>query len=182
MDNTTTKKIVSFPLKVEDLNVDEAFKEDNLRIDDLLARFRPAVDGVKPHHFRIPIGDWSNDGHGQCEWFEAFADKPIEDVRGAYFAAKEKLPSRICPENFVREYEDDEVPDSVINTIQSLGGPLPDPYERMEEWLANYIVWFINQGDATVNAVIIPKPILPMLPGLDSQERPIGVIGYGLFR
>ena len=53
------KKTVSFPMSAEDLNeaiealrnqrdanVDEAFKETNLRIDDLLARFSTAKQSL----------------------------------------------------------------------------------------------------------------------------------------
>ena len=62
----------------------------------------------KRHLFTIPIGDWSGDGHGQDRSFYASASKPIEAVREAYFAAKEKLPPEACPENFCNEYDQPE--------------------------------------------------------------------------
>ena len=38
-----------------------------------------------PHSFALPIGDWSGDGHGHCEWFTVRSNKPLEDVRKAHF-------------------------------------------------------------------------------------------------
>lgn len=31
---------------------------------------------------RFPIGDWSDDGHGQCDYYFANTDKNTQDVRG----------------------------------------------------------------------------------------------------
>ena len=34
--------------------------------------------------FKIPIGDWSKDGHNQCEIFDIEANHPVEEIRQAY--------------------------------------------------------------------------------------------------
>jgi len=75
------------------------------------------------YQFTIPIGDWSGDGHGQCDDFDATAAKDIEEVRKAYFAAKEKL-KEVCPETFCNGYEESEIPDDVCNELERLGAPL----------------------------------------------------------
>ena len=37
------------------------------------------------YKFKLPIGDWSFDGHSKCDWFIIGSNKPVEDVREAYF-------------------------------------------------------------------------------------------------
>ena len=39
---------------------------------------------------KVPVGDWSDDGHGKCEWFIFATNKSVEDLREAFFTAKEK--------------------------------------------------------------------------------------------
>ena len=135
----------------------------------------------KRHAFTIQIGDWSGDGHGQCETFHATAAKPIEDVREAYFTAKKKHPD-VCPESFCDEYEDSNVPTEVRERITALGGPaIGDDFDA--ERMANVVAWFINLGDPAVDVTISPREEVPTLAfyGNDKKRRHIGFIGYGLF-
>lgn len=145
----------------------------------------------KRHAFRIPIGDWSGDGHSQVEWFEATASKPIDEIRDAYFAAKKKLP-KLCPEAFCSNYEDSVVPDAVIKALQAAGCPLPEHITSDKEGfseglgaegMAAVVVWFLNQGDPDLDARLDLTEAAPMLQfyGYDQRKRHIGHIGYGLF-
>ena len=36
---------------------------------------------IKMYEFTLPIGDESNDGHGQCTYFIVSSNKPVEEVR-----------------------------------------------------------------------------------------------------
>lgn len=36
------------------------------------------------HKFKIPVGDWSDDGHGKCEEYIVSCNYPVEEVQQAY--------------------------------------------------------------------------------------------------
>lgn len=72
-------------------------------------------------NFRVPIGDWSGDGHGKCEYVDMIAKcENIQQIREAYFAAKAKYPD-LCPEGWACEYEDGTIPDDIRNAYKDLG-------------------------------------------------------------
>jgi hypothetical protein len=145
-------------------------------------------------HFRIPIGDWSGDGHGHCEWYDATSAKPVEELREAYFQARAQFPE-VCPENFCNQYEDSTIPNEVMAELVRLGAPLPERDDDDEDVdddgeyiidgdvMAALVVWFLNLGDSTADVKLDPKASTPMLPfyGFDEQRRHIGFFGYGLF-
>jgi hypothetical protein len=131
--------------------------------------------------FRIPIGDWSGDGHEKCDWFTVTAAKPVEEVREAFFVAKELLP-HLNPEKFCCDYEDSLVPDSIAAELATKG-VLIDVDDFNPEDMARIVVWFLNQGDPELGAELTPEATVPMLPfcGFDKKKRHIGGMGYGLF-
>ena len=142
--------------------------------------------------FRIPIGDWSGDGHGRCEDFYATAAKPGQAVHDAYFAAKARLPA-LCPESFCHKYEDGKVPQETIVALKAAGCPLPEMLEPDEdgaseglgpEGMVVIVAWFLNQGDPDLDVKLEPvvkkPPILPLC-GKRGPGPHIGFIGYGLF-
>ena len=43
---------------------------------------------MEEYRIRFPIGDWSDDGHGKCDWFIVKSNMPVEIVREAHFAFK----------------------------------------------------------------------------------------------
>jgi hypothetical protein len=135
---------------------------------------------AKRYAFRIPIGDWSGDGHEQCKWFTATAKYPIETVREAYFTAKILLPD-ICPEDFCSGYEEYEVAEEIRAEINEQGFELGDSFGSEE--MAAFVVWFLNRGYPDLDARLEPNAEMPMLPfyGQDACERHISFIGYGLF-
>lgn len=129
-------------------------------------------------HFRIPIGDWSGDGHSQCEWYDATAAIPLDEVRDAYFAAKKKKHLEgISPEDFCSEYEDSEVPEDVREQAKAAGYEMPEDF-HVEE-MANYVVWFINQGNPKADVRLEETPETLTFYGYDDKNRHIGFIGYG---
>lgn len=147
--------------------------------------------GRERYEFRIPIGDWSEDGHSRVEWYTASALKPIEHVREAYLEARRAIDFLgWTPEDFVSDYGDNTISKHFRAKIQALSGidlssgPVYDDDSPVDpKKLAEYIVWFINQGDPTLKAKLIETDVLPMLPfyGFDKKKRHIGHFGYGLF-
>ena len=136
------------------------------------------------HKFEIVIGDWSGDGHGHRETFVFTANKPIEAVREAYFAAKQTLP-RLCPETFCHKYKKSAVPDGVWQALTEAGCAIPADrdYDWNPEAMAHVVAWFCMQGDAELEIEYTPKASMPNLAfyGFDNKNRHIGFIGYGFF-
>lgn len=139
------------------------------------------------HRFKIPIGDWSGDGHGKCDYFEATAAKPVEAVREAYFAAKTKLP-KCCPEEFCEAYGDSSISTETRALLREAGAPIPSDETMDNDYgfspanMAAVVVWFLNQGDAELAVQLEPVESVPSLAfyGMDAKNRHIGFIGYGL--
>jgi hypothetical protein len=56
------------------------------------------------HRIRFPVGDWSGDGHGICDWFIVNSNKPVEELREAHFSFHQKTGFDIG--DFCRNYSD----------------------------------------------------------------------------
>ena len=138
------------------------------------------TDFTQRYTFKIPIGDWSKDGHGQCEWYFATANKPVDDVRKTFFKAKKLLPE-VDPETFCNQYQDGVLPEKVCKKLKRLGVSINKHFDS--ENMVKIVVWFLNQGDPKLDVVLEPEDDVPMLPfyGFDSEKRHIGFFGYGLF-
>lgn len=132
--------------------------------------------------FEIPIGDDSHDGHGHCDRVLASAAKPVEAVREAYFAAKARLDSDTCPENLC-DGDGEELTPAQATALLAAGAPLPnklDEFHWDSRHLAAVVVWYLNQGDPTLDARLEAAPPSLCPPGHDAQGRRIGQIGYGM--
>lgn len=135
---------------------------------------------MKRTTFRIPIGDWSNDGHGKCNWYNASSSKSLEEVREAYFTAKKKLSKEICPENLCKDFENYPVAENIIAKIKQLGYDINANSFSSKE-MADYVCWFINQGDPFCDVCLEHNDDMLAFYGFDSKNRHIGFIGYGFF-
>lgn len=132
------------------------------------------------HAFTFDVGDWSEDGHSGHTTYHATANKPIKEVREAYFKASEELPG-IEPESFVCDYEDSEVPEEVISEAAAAGFEI-DPENFGPDEMAKYVVWFLNIGDPDLDVTLVPRNDQPTLHfyGCDEKDRHIGAFGYGI--
>lgn len=136
---------------------------------------------TEQHCFEISIGDWSEDGHAEHQTFVFAANKPIEDVREAYFAAQKLLPD-LDPATFSNEYEKPGVPDAIWQQLKLAGCPLPDDRDDWYyEAMAKVVAWYCMQGDADLVIEYAPKKALPTLEfyGYDKLGRHISGFGYG---
>ncbi len=135
------------------------------------------------HKFNIPIGDWSDDGHGKVEWFLATAAKPIGDVREAWFKASTEHPD-LSPATFCCEYEDSVLSKEMWDKLQAAGCPVCEPEDFGSQDMAEVVAWFLNLGDPSLDVRIATSDeAIPMLPfyGHDDKGRHIEGVGYGLF-
>ncbi len=141
------------------------------------------------YEFKIAIGDWSGDGHGKSDHYTYKTNKPIEEVREAYFSAIKKLgkdyPGTIC-----QNYEDSSVTPEVIAELKERGFTFTRhddeeddgtiyPYQ---DGMLELTEWFLKQGDPELKleGCNEDQPTLYFY-GYDEKDRHIGYIGYGLF-
>lgn len=129
------------------------------------------------HTFRIAIGDWSGDGHGDCRYFHIKSNKKLAEVEKAYKAAKKKLDKVLNPETFCDGYQDSVVPDEVIEAGKAAGCELlanlegEDYQDFGTEGMCDYMLWFLKQGDEELELEVTEDP-----PTLYTS----GFVGYGL--
>ena len=68
--------------------------------------------------FTLTIGSWSGKGHS--EEFRFIANKPIEDVRAAYYAATKQHPT-LCPETYCDKHNEPELPNHGRQGLREAG-------------------------------------------------------------
>lgn len=140
------------------------------------------------HEFSMPIGDWSDDGHGQCEYYIFKSNKPIEAVREAHFKIKEATGIDI--EKICDRYQESTIKPDVMEQLKSLHFDFENK-EGDEDFSDNHPY---PQGMARLWAFLLQKADLelileqvednrPMLVfyGFDEKKRHISGPGYGLF-
>lgn len=145
------------------------------------------------YRFKIPIGDWSDDGHGKTEDYTIVSNKPIQEVRELYFQACEKLGftldghDRLSP---CSEYQDYQVKEETIEALINYGINISGEEEAAwtEDGLTTYemcdlVLDFIKVQDKELVLTRVPNADLPMFQfyGIDEKKRHIGYFGYGLF-
>lgn len=149
------------------------------------------------HTFKLPIGDWSGDGHGKTEDFVIKSNTPIQGVREAYFSACDKIGFTLDGHDAKTpcgEYEESTVP---VERFEEMGIHELDTYK---EWIEEYkedgqvedidtsefaqmVLDFIMIHNPEVELNIVPAEEMPTFQwyGHDEKKRHIGFFGYGLF-
>ena len=129
--------------------------------------------------FKIPIGDWSNDGHAQCHWYIVESNKPVEEVREVHFRGCKEVFDIHSVCNEYEEYQADleDLPEWVREFFDHEGHPMNGSGGMAELWLE-----MLRRTDPDLVLKLVPEDI-SMLPfyGHDDQKRHIGTVGYGLF-
>lgn len=138
------------------------------------------------YKFRMPIGDWSDDGHGKCDYYTISSNLPIEEVREAHFKIPELTGVNI--ESIANNYEEGNITQETLDKLISLGvdpDKFDEPYKGSiyvsSENMRDIWITLLNNVEPKLNLVVEEK--IPMLPfyGFDEQKRHIGFIGYGCF-
>lgn len=130
--------------------------------------------------FQIPIGDWSGDGHGQCEWYTVKSNKPVEAWREAYFKSQARWPE-LAPDGELSRTATGDWPRDRIGEV--FGGSYRldiDAIDGSSEGIALYTLAFCQLSDPALAFEHVPIPMLPFY-GVDEQQRHIGSIGYELW-
>lgn len=153
------------------------------------------TDAALPHRFQIPVGDWSDDGHGKCEWFKVSSTHSVEDVREMLFEVNDqRLPGFA---EYFADYEASSIREDEYEGLIALAPAAVDLFEETEEndvlpdyYLRNgaesyvrLLIAVIEACNEGVRIQIEDEEKLPMLPfyGHDDQGRHLRYGGYGLF-
>lgn len=141
------------------------------------------------HQFVLPIGDWSGDGHSQCENFAVASNKDLTAVREAYFKAKKLFPN-LCPEGFCYEYASSSLTNEQVEMLLTAGFEQKNFLNERNadgcqdlypEDMAMIVLWFCKFGDVELQLELLDDlPILQFY-GQDKEGRHISSFGYGLF-
>lgn len=154
--------------------------------------------------FKMPIGDWSDDGHGQCDYYKVESDVPVEGVREAHFLIKEKTAIDIG--NICSEYEKPYLMFEDVCKLLDLGFDKtlisdfnekrfekakeedePDFYDGNtngvdSETVAHIWTFLLNKVNPNMNLKIVPdKEEMLVFYGFDEKGRHIDSPGYGCF-
>lgn len=131
---------------------------------------------------KLAIGDFSGDGHGHCDHFIFSCNKKVEDVREAFFKAKEQYPN-ISPDTLCSDYEESTISEDIHKKISEMGFLL---FDECGEWwgtdeFAQYAAWFICLGDPELKLEMIGDDAeFFHFYGYDDKKRHINFFGYGL--
>lgn len=82
------------------------------------------------HIIRFPIGDWSDDGHGKCEYFMVKSNMSVESLRELHFKAPEVIGFDIG--KMCSEYEESTLDPDIIKKLIAIGID-PQTYELTGE-------------------------------------------------
>lgn len=136
---------------------------------------------------RFPIGDWSDDGHGKCEYFEVQSNHPVQHVREVHFKAPEVIGFNIG--DMCRNYE--ELSTEVVTKLNAIGidpnkfldGEIdPEDYYMDYESLINIWLAILNYIDPTLELEIIKSKAEDInFYGIDEKNRHLETPGYGVF-
>lgn len=158
-----------------------------------------AQKGTLSHKFNMPVGDWSNDGHGKTVTFVFGCNKPLAAVVEAFNNAAKKLPSVIKPTAIFEDYQDHSLTEEAYFAMFDAGYDMlagfNEPEERArriaelhdETWdtileypqvekkeFASYILWFCQQADPEL---VFSEEITESLFGYSGIRENVG---YGL--
>jgi len=99
------------------------------------------------YKFKIPIGDWSDDGHGKYVDYFIESNKPVEEVRELYFQACDKIgfsldgsykQTELTPN---AEYEDYKFSNETLDAPLKFGVVIDDDKHKD---LVEYIIYNIS--------------------------------------
>lgn len=140
----------------------------------------------KTNLVNIPIGDWSDDGHGKFQnfIFEVPSEFTKEVLIESYRRNKEKFQFGLA--DFARDYEDCTIPKEKVRKLIAAGLDTSD-FELLAEEDNVYLsvddmfqiaIFFIGHGLEGFNYRMAPEPDFTLFA---SWQGPETSIGYGLF-
>lgn len=128
---------------------------------------------------KFPIGDWSNDGHGKCQYFIATTPLTVDHVREVHFAAPAILGFDIG--SICNEYGESSISPEILAKIAKV---LPAWSEELEGPESLFILWIslLNKIDPYLMLTPVVEDAEDIhFCGFDAKNRHLNTPGYGLF-
>src|SRR3989338_4048988 len=128
---------------------------------------------------QFPVGDWSDDGHGKCNYYFAFSHKPTDEVREAHLRAREVIGFGI--EEICGDYREKVISEHIKETLQGFGYEFTESvldevdgsiYPTTQE-IFNIWLYLLNRIDSSLQLKEIKIPLI------NFYEREIKSPGYG---
>lgn len=130
----------------------------------------------------FPVGDWSHDGHNQCDYYQVLSRKPVREVGEAHFRAKEVLGFDIG--SLCEEYEENSLDENLVAKLKGWGYKFDESSEDGEscssEEIINLWVYLLNKVDPQLELRRLTPPSIISCQ-YDGKNRHLKVPGYGTF-
>src|SRR5579884_2746470 len=106
-----------------------------------------------PYEITIPIGDWSDDGHGKFREISFMSSHAVENLRAAYLRSVLDTGLSFDSEHgtiqIATEYQEPGLSASAQRKLEGLGfdlGTISDREALQPDDLVNMILWFIKRS------------------------------------
>lgn len=140
------------------------------------------------HNIKFPVGDWSNDGHGQCEWVLLDSSVPVDDLREMYFNACSQS-GIVFDREICSSYDDNQIEKKQLQKLGITKEEVSFDEEEYEDFgvttelfMRIFIAWMKKHNPGLELTVIEDNMPIFSRYGFDAKKRHIGHLGYGLFR
>lgn len=141
-----------------------------------------------PYKFSISIGDWSGDGHRYEAIYTFSSNKPVQEVREAFFLAQ-KIEPKLAPDKFCSKYCEHDITAADMKKIRKRFPALKEvPVDEYDgtytvdpEFMVAFTVEYLKHGDPTLTLTRELEPERLQFYGKDEKGRHIDSIGYGLW-
>ena len=136
------------------------------------------------YQIKFPIGDWSGDGHGKCEWFILQSNKTVQEVRNIHLRSKEKLGFSIG--EICSDYYDWFLGETISEYLLINNVLIPTEIDRINsDGLSSsdiIDIWIkcLMRIEPSLILKVIPETVIPSIVSC-SDVKPISTPGYGLF-
>ncbi len=127
---------------------------------------------------KFPIGDWSNDGHGLCDYFCASTEASIDEVRQAHFDCIDVFGFDIG--DICSEWGDRNIDPSIETKIRAI---FPNfSFDGTPKNLFNLWIDILNHVNPFLFLrEVVDKSVPIHHCGFDDKGRHLKTPGYGLF-
>lgn len=147
------------------------------------------------HKFAIPVGDWSDDGHGKCDVYHFVCNYPVEDCRRAYIESCKKTgvqfhhgahtfpydrTNALNGITICTEYEDYRISQNVLDILSAHGLDVIGFINRIDTFYVEEDEDGIVAPGSDIFACLIMEFIGLSLNGLryELQKRPTVLNGF----
>lgn len=146
------------------------------------------IKAISMNLIEFPIGDWSKDGHNQCDFYVIETTKTVAELRDLHFKCKETLGFEIG--NIASEYQNDKLSVEIADILLKANIIDQEFYndilnEDMDNLSSEDIIniWLdtLKYLDNTFEYKIVNRRLPSILDNTETDTRYLDNPGYGVF-